>query len=182
MSSRPGAVRVWDRAVRLLHWALVACVAAAWFTRDLRGPWHEWLGYGAAAIVASRLAWGFAGSPYARFAQFVRAPAATLAYARAVLAGAAPRYLGHNPLGGWMVLALLAAVAATCLSGWLFTTDWLWGYEWVEDAHAALAWMLVALVALHVGGVVFTSRHQKENLVRAMLTGDKPAPSGDDVA
>ena len=177
-SSEEGASRrVWDRAVRLLHGSLIALVAAAWFTRDLRGPWHEWLGYGVAAVVAVRIAWGFLGGRHARFADFLRGPAATSTYARAVLAGRAPRYLGHNPLGGWMVLALLGTLAALCLSGWLFTTDWLWGYAWLANTHAALAYLLLGLVALHVAGVLVTSRHQRENLVRAMVDGRKRAPA-----
>jgi len=164
-----------------MHWALVVFLISAWLTRELRGPWHPWLGYGAAAVVALRIVWGFAGGRHARFAQFVRAPAATVAYARAVIAGHAPRYLGHNPLGGWMVLALLVTVGAVCLSGWLFTTDWLWGYAWLAQTHTVLAWLLVALVALHVAGVAFTSRHQRESLLRAMFDGLKRAPGpGDD--
>ncbi len=168
--------------MRGLHWLLVALVTASWFTGGQRGPWHEWLGYGVAAVVVLRLAWGFAGSRYARFAQFVRAPRATLAYAGAVLRGQAPRYLGHNPLGGWMVLALLATLAALCLSGWLYTTEWLWGYEWLEQTHVVLGWLLLALVAAHVAGVLFTSWQHRENLVRAMVTGRKPGPAADDVS
>lgn len=173
------AQRIWDLPVRLLHWSLVALVAAAWFTRESRGPWHEWIGYGVAAVVILRLVWGFAGSRHARFADFVRGPGKVLPYARAVLAGRAPRYVGHNPLGGWMVLALLSTAGLLCLSGWLFTTDWLWGYAWLANTHLALAWLLIALAALHVMGVILTSRHQRENLVRAMIDGRKRAPGGD---
>ncbi len=183
-SNEPGkpALRIWDCPVRLLHWALVLLIAAAWFTHELRGPWHEWLGYGAASVVALRVLWGFTGGHHARFAQFVKTPAATLAYTRELLRGHAPRYLGHNPVGGWMVLTLLATLSALCLSGWLFTTDWLWGYAWLENTHAALAWLLVGLVVLHVAGVVFTSAHQRENLVRAMINGRKRAPGPQDQA
>lgn len=178
-AARP--LRVWDRPVRLLHWLLVALVASTWFTGDLRGPWHEWLGYGVAAVVALRFVWGFSGGRHARFAQFVRAPRVTLAYAHSVLRGQARRYLGHNPLGGWMVVALLGTLAALCLSGWLSTTDWLWGYAWLANTHVALGWLLVAEVASHLVGVVFTSWQHRENLVRAMVTGRKPAPGPGDV-
>ncbi len=75
-----------------------------------------------------------------------------------------------------MVLALLATLSALCLSGWLFTTDWLWGYAWLSNTHAVLGWLLVGLVALHLVGVVVTSWHQRENLVRAMIDGRKRAP------
>ncbi|MFT3720568.1 cytochrome b/b6 domain-containing protein [Pseudorhodoferax sp.] len=178
---QPGVSPVWDRPVRLLHWALVLCVAAAWWTGGRTDGWHENLGYAVAAIVALRLAWGFAGSRYARFAQFVRGPRATWAYAHGVWRGTAPRYIGHNPLGGWMVLALLACCATLCLSGWLYTTDWLWGYAWLYWTHFVAGWVLVGLVVLHVAGVAFTSWQHRENLVRAMVTGAKPAAGEADV-
>lgn len=179
--SRRNEPLIWDRPVRLLHWALVGCVASAWWTGGDAESWHEPLGYAVAAIVALRLAWGFGGSRYARFAQFVRGPRPTWSYARSVWHGQAPRHLGHNPLGGWMVLALLACAGALCLSGWLYTTDWLWGYGWLYWTHVVLGWLLVGLVALHVAGVVLTSWQHRENLVRAMLTGRKPAPGEQDV-
>ena len=176
---------VWDWPVRLLHWSLVLTVVSAWILggRSGRlGEWHEWLGYAAAAVVVLRLIWGACGSRYARFRQFVRAPRFTLRYGRQVLHGEAPRYLGHNPLGGAMVVLLLGCVGALSLSGWLYTTDWLWGYEWLYQVHFVLGWLLVGLVALHLVGVVLTGWQHGENLVRAMLTGRKAAPQNDDVA
>ncbi|GKS75159.1 cytochrome b/b6 domain-containing protein [Acidovorax sp. SUPP950] len=172
---------MWDAAVRLLHWSLVASVAAAWITRHRLGPLHENLGYAALAIACARVAWGFAGRHHARFAQFVRGPAATWAYARAVGAGRAPRHLGHNPLGGWMVVALLGCIGLLGFTGWLYTTDLFWGYGWLANLHEGLGWTLLGLVALHVGGVLFTGYKHRENLVRAMVTGRKAPPTGDDV-
>ena len=89
------------------------------------------------SVAVLRLAWGFAarGDRYARFAQFVRPARATLPYARAVLQHQAPRYIGHNPLGGWMVVGLLACVGALGVTGALYTTDWLWGYAWLAHLH-----------------------------------------------
>jgi cytochrome b len=147
----------------------------------MRGPWHEWLGYGAAAVVVFRVGWGLVGTGPARFASFVPGPDVTAIYLRAALKGRAPRYLGHNPLGGWMVVALLATAGLLCLSGWLFTTDWLWGYAWLSNTHRVLGWVLIGLVAMHLAGVAFTSWHQRENLVRAMVDGRKRAPAGKDV-
>jgi cytochrome b len=179
-------VRVWDPLVRVLHWTLVASILAAWITGEIEKEaaqrFHEWAGYAALAIVALRLPWGLFGTRYARFPQFLRGPRATLAYAGQVAAGREPRHLGHNPLGGWMVVTLLAAVAAAGLSGWLMTTDRFWGVEWVEEVHEALANTLFALAGLHVAGVVFTSLRHRENLVRAMLTGRKRPPQPGDVA
>ncbi len=171
---------MWDPLVRLGHWALVASVAAAWFTRHGGGVWHEWIGYAALAIVALRILWGGVGSHYARFSQFVRRPSDTFAYAREVLTRTEPRYLGHNPLGGWMILALLSAVIAVGLSGWLYTTDTYWGVEWVERLHDTLADILLILLAVHLGGVIFASRRHRENLVAAMIHGRKrPAEPGE---
>jgi cytochrome b len=166
-------VRVWDLPVRLLHWALAGSIAAAWFTSERIGPVHEWIGYGAVAIVAARLLWSFKGNGYSRFGQFVKAPRATAAYLRAVAAGSPERHLGHNPAGGAMVVALLACVGLVGLSGWAATTDLLWGYAWPVRLHTALAWLLVVLIAFHIAGVLLASWQHRENLVKAMLTGDK---------
>jgi cytochrome b len=176
----PGrTIPVWDAAVRALHWSLVLTVAAAWLTRHSPGRWHEWLGYATLAIVAARMAWGFIGAGHARFANFVRPASATVAYARDVLAHRDARYLGHNPLGGWMVVALLSMVVLVGFTGWLYTTDRFWGVPWVEELHETLSDALFAFVALHIAGVVFTSVRHRENLVAAMLHGRKRADRTD---
>jgi cytochrome b len=171
-SSR-GMVPVWDLAVRILHWSLVLTVAAAWLTRHSPGRWHEWIGYATLAIVAARVAWGFAAAGHARFADFLRPASVTFAYSRDVMAGREARYIGHNPLGGWMVIALLALVALVGFSGWLYTTDRFWGVPWVEELHETLSDILFAFVGLHILGVVFTSVRHRENLAGAMLHGRK---------
>jgi cytochrome b len=168
-------VRVWDPLVRIGHWSLALSVLFAWLTRHSPGSWHEWVGYGSLAIVAIRLVWGWSGSQYARFAQFLRGPGPTLAYALAMLRGREPRSLGHNPLGGWMIGALLLMVTLVGASGWLYTTDRYWGVEWVERLHDALANVLFVLVGLHVAGVIYASLRHRENLVAAMIHGRKSA-------
>ncbi len=182
-SASPDApnVRVWDRLLRLLHWSLVASVALAWITSEVGRRWHEALGWVVVAIVVLRLIWGLAGPATARFASFLRGPRAVLAYAARIAQGSAPRYVGHNPLAGWMIAALLLLLGAISVTGWMLTTDAFFGSEAMEDWHEVLAEGLLALVALHVAGVVFTSWHQGENLVRAMFTGRKRAPAPDDV-
>lgn len=172
---------VWDLPVRLLHWSLVATLAAAWYSSDITGPAHEVIGYLAGAVVPLRLVWGFAGNRYARFAHFLRPPQATLRYLRQAAAARAPRHVGHNPLGGWMVVLLLACVAMLVATGWALTTDALWGYAWPIRVHAAIAWALLALVALHVSGVVWTSWQHRENLVAAMFTGQKAEANANDI-
>lgn len=174
-------MKVWDRPVRVLHWTGVFALAGAWLTSSRWTRWHEPIGYVVLGLIALRIVWGFFGSRHARFAGFVRAPRATWAYLRLMRAGCEPRYLGHNPLGAWMVVALLSFTFATAATGWLFTTDRFWGDQRVAHAHTLVAWTLLALVVAHVAGVVFTSLRHRENLVVAMVDGDKRAPARDDV-
>ena len=171
-------VRVWDPLVRIGHWLLVTTVAAGWFSRSGWGVWHEVIGYGALGVVGARILWGFTGSSHARFVGFVASPAATLRYAHQVLARSEPRFEGHNPLGAWMVIALLAAVILVGLSGWLYKTDRFWGVPWVERLHGTLADALLILIALHIGGVLYESLRHRENLIASMIHGRKrPEPS-----
>ena len=177
--------RVWDLPVRIVHWLLVAALVGAYATHKAGVAYfeyHAWCGYTVVVLSAFRILWGFFGTRHARFASFVRGPRATARYARQVVGGRAPRHVGHNPLGGAMVIALFICVAALALTGWLYTTDRFFGDEVVEIVHETLAWTLVALAALHVGGVVFASRHQRENLIAAMFDGRKRAPRDDDIA
>lgn len=168
-------LHVWDPLVRAGHWLLVLTVAAAWFTRHGGGIWHEVTGYAALAIVALRLLWGLVGSRHARFDDFLRGPRATWRYTRRMLRRAEPSHVGHNPLGGWMIVALLLTVGLVSLSGWLYTTDRFWGIAWVETLHSRLTDVLLVLVALHVAGVLYASRRHRENLVAAMIHGRKRA-------
>jgi len=173
---------VWDPVVRIAHWSLAASIAGAWFTRSGGGAWHERLGYAALGLLLLRLIWGGVGPAYARFASFLRSPAATARYAASVMRGTDVRYLGHNPLGGWMIIALMLATAVAGITGWLYTTDAYWGDARMERVHDAAAVALLLLVALHVAGVVFTSIRLRENLVLAMIIGRKRAPGERDVA
>jgi len=170
---QPATVTVWDWVVRLGHWLLAATIAGAWFTREGGGRLHEIIGYGSLAVVAVRLLWGFTGSGHARFADFIRGPRATLRYASLVLGAREPRYLGHNPLGAWMIVTLLALVTATGLSGWLYTTDRYWGVEWVERLHSTLSDVLLVGIALHVLGVLYASHRHRERLIAANIHGRK---------
>ncbi|GLQ07998.1 cytochrome b/b6 domain-containing protein [Sneathiella chinensis] len=174
-------VKVWDPFVRVFHWSLVAGVALAWLTGDELERVHEWTGYFIAALLAARVIWGVAGSRYARFMQFVRPYRELRAYATETLQGREKRYIGHNPMGGWMIIALILTLSGTALTGWMTTTDAFWGIEWVEDLHEGLANTILLLVALHVGGVVFASLRHGENLARAMLNGRKRSPEPSDI-
>jgi cytochrome b len=99
-----------------------------------------------------------------------------------VATGREARYLGHNPAGGAMIVALLATLVGLCLSGWLLTTDTFWGSEPMEDIHETLANLALILVGLHIAGVVVSSIQHNENLIRSMITGRKRAADSGDVA
>lgn len=167
--------------MRIVHWLLAVSIAGAWLTRSQVDGYHEVFGYVAAGLVAVRLLWSMVGNRYARVSAYVRSPKATLAYLRQVLGHTAARYIGHNPLGGWMALLLWSCVAALAVSGWALNTDLLWGYAWPVRVHVALGWSLLVLIGLHLAGVVFTSWQHRENLVAAMVTGQKNPASGTDV-
>lgn len=175
-------MKVWDWPVRALHLALIVGVAGAWVTTEKWTHRHEAIGYAVLVIVLLRLLWGALGNDYARFGRFVRGPRETFAYLVALLRGRAARHLGHNPLGGWMVLLLIGCVAAAGVTGWLCTTDRYWGDETMFALHSGLAWALVALVALHVMGALTMSVRHRENLVVAMLHGHKREPHEGDVS
>ena len=171
----PATVKVWDPFVRLFHWSLVALVLVALLTGDEQGAIHVAAGYAIAALVAARLLWGLVGSRYARFSNFLKSPGETLRYGAQALAAKSPRYLGHNPLGAAMIVALLTMLAVVCGGGYLLTTDAYWGDETFKALHEAAAYLLLAMVGLHVAGVLWTSLEHRENLVRAMITGRKAA-------
>jgi len=169
----------------------------AWLAADEVQPLHEAAGYAVAALLALRLIWGFVGSRHARFTQFVRGPAATLAYLGDMLHGRERRHLGHNPAGAAMIVALMVTLSGTALSGWLLEQSIeearavtvagehgnreVRGDKTLKEVHEMLANMALVLVALHVGGVAVTSWRHRENLPRAMVTGRKRPPGTNDV-
>ena len=115
--STPDSVKVWDPLVRLFHWSLVAAFAIAWLTGDEESRLHELAGYAVIGLVLVRIVWGFVGTRYARFSDFVHRPSAVLGYAREMLIAKPKHYLGHNPLGGMMILALLVSLLAAGVTG-----------------------------------------------------------------
>ena len=175
--ARRGAdpTRVWDPLVRILHWTLVLSFAIAWLTSHSSEEAHQWAGYYAALVVLVRVFWGILGTPYARFSEFVRSPAMVARYLYAIVRGREARHIGHNPAGGAMVLALMGAIAATALTGWMMTTEAYFGVPWVGIVHDLIAHGLLLLVFLHVCGVALASLRHRENLIGAMITGRKRA-------
>ena len=110
-------IKVWDPLLRIFHWSLVAAFTMAYVTEDEWQNLHFWAGYIVAGLIAFRLAWGFVGPQHARFSDFLFTPATIITYLKEMVSLRAKRYVGHNPAGGAMVLALLLSLAATTLSG-----------------------------------------------------------------
>jgi cytochrome b len=187
-------VRVWDPLIRVVHWLLAAAVIVDWFTDE--PLWmHTWLGYLAAALVVLRVVWGFVGPENARFVSFVRGPVVVFDYLAGLIRFSSKRYLGHSPAGGAMIVALLIMIAATAGTGMAnLAADRGEGplagvISKVErpprvpgqrrppllmkQIHETVANVTLALVVLHVLGVVLASFAHRENLVRAMITGRK---------
>ena len=157
-------VRVWDLFVRTFHWSLVLSFAIAWFSAHSAERIHYWAGYSAAALIILRTIWGMLGTPYARFSQFLRGPRISALYLLDILAGREARFVGHNPAGGMMVLALMTAMIVTALTGWMMTTEMWFGVDWVESAHSISAHGLLLLIFMHLGGVALACvRHREES-------------------
>ncbi len=171
----PATVKVWDPFVRAFHWSLAALFLLAYVTGDEIEQVHIVAGYTIAGLLALRIVWGIVGPRHARFTDFVRSPRAVLAYARDVALLRAPRYLGHNPAGGIMVLALIVMLAGTCITGYMMTTDAYWGSEAFEEVHEVFANLTIGLIVVHIIGVLIASFEHRENLVKAMITGRKRA-------
>lgn len=182
-----GPVRrlVWDLPVRIFHWTLVGLFAAAWYTAGENGRLHAFIGYALLGLIVFRVYWGFVGTRHALFRDFVTSPFTILAYLRDLFAGRARHYLGHNPAGGAMVMALLLGLSAVTATGALLLTRHFFGVEWMEHLHEWLAYGVLLLVPLHILGVIISSRLHGENLIGAMLTGYKrtaTAPEAGEVA
>jgi len=182
------AVRVWDLPTRSFHWLLALCVVASIVSAQLGGNamvWHFRFGYGAFTLLAFRLLWGVVGGHWSRFATFAYAPATTLRYLRGHSREGEFHDVGHSPLGAFSVFGLIALLVAQVGTG-LFADDEIAStgplVRFVSEAtsHALSRWhrgpgqwLIVALVALHVGAILYYRLLKKRDLVRPMLTGDK---------
>ena len=195
-------IKVWDLAVRIFHWSLVLLFTVSYLTGEDESIIHIYAGYGVFGLVLFRILWGFIGTKHARFSDFIFGPVVTLSYAKSMLSPNPKHYLGHNPLGGWMVLALLISIIAICWTG-------LEAYaaegkgplassinviiptaladedgnhnggkkngkeEFWQDIHEFFSNFTLFLIFLHITGVVVGSVIHKEKLVPAMITGFK---------
>ena len=166
-------ILVWDWPVRIGHWLMVGGFILAWLTGDSENfrLVHVIAGATVLAVALFRLPWGYIGSRYARFVDFVRGPGAVKGYAASLLKLAPEHLVGHNPAGGWAIVLLLVLGILTGLAGWAMYNDI--GGELLEEWHEGLASAMLFVVLIHLIGVFSGSLLHGENLVRAMLTGRK---------
>jgi len=166
-------ILVWDLPTRLAHWLLAFGFALAWLTAESES-WrmvHVVAGGLVVTVAVFRLAWGVVGSTYARFESFVDRPRAALAYLKSLLGDRPAHFTGHNPAGGYAILALLALALLAGITGWIAYQD-LAG-DWLAETHEAIASTMLAVVVVHLLGVAVGSWRHKENLALAMIDGCK---------
>ena len=206
-------IRVWDPLVRIFHWSLVLAFTVAYLSGDEENNLHIYSGYLIFGLISFRLLWGIVGSRYARFSDFVYSPKSIITYIKDIIAGQPKRYLGHNPAGGAMIVALLLSLVVVTYSGLkvyaieegagplaLQTTEVSFiksayaddddeyedehnkhdngedeAEEFWEEIHEVSANFVLFLVILHIAGVIVSGRLHNENLVKAMITGNKKA-------
>jgi len=205
-------VKVWDIWVRVFHWSLVALFVVAYFTAEEENIVHIYSGYAVLGLVIFRVLWGIVGSKYARFSDFLYPPKQVIQYIRGMVAGKPEHYLGHNPLGGWMIVALLASLIVVTVTGLkvyaieeergplasanqLLVIDNAYAdrdededgehegrkhdngkdaeEEMWKELHDVSTDITLFLICLHILGVIVSSRVYGENLVKAMITGNK---------
>ena len=187
-------VKVWDIVVRTFHWSLVVLFVLCYLTGDEFDLFHAYLGYGILILLGIRVVWGLIGTKHARFSGFIYGWRKVREYTIGLVIGRPQAYLGHNPLGGWMVVLLLMLILFTCWTGLEAYGEQGYGplaqpFSGAPDAnvsrdngdnnglwselHEVLADITLFFVFAHVAGVIFSSLLHRENLVRAMWTGYK---------
>lgn len=213
MNSELQKIKVWDPIVRLGHWTLVIAFFTAYFTEDDFLTQHVWAGYVVGSVVLIRVIWGFIGSKHAKFSDFIYTPSAVLDYLKGLISRKPQHYLGHNPAGGAMVIALLLGLSGTTYTGLkLYAVEKNAGplanlttkgettpalsiisiaqadedksesestmvnkedEDYWEGLHEIFVNFTLLLVVLHISGVLLSSYIDKENLIKAMITGRK---------
>ena len=166
-------ILVWDMPVRVFHWLLVICFAGAWLTSESERLQmiHYAFGYTACLLVLIRLVWGVIGTRYARFSQFLKSPKAVIEHFMAMLKGHPHHDVGHNPAGGLVMVALMLLILAIGLSGYFSVKEFLG--DFMGEVHESVASLALAVVILHILAAIVMSFMERQNLVRAMVTGKK---------
>lgn len=188
------SVKVWDIFVRAFHWSLVLAFTLAYLTEDDYLLLHSWAGYTVLTLISLRLIWGFVGSRYARFSDFVYPPREIKTFVKQTFRSRAKRYIGHNPAGGAMIILLLISLFMVTLTGiavygaeenagplasWLANSGDLLK-DILEETHEFFANFTLLLIFIHVVGVIVESLIHGENLILSMFNGYKRKSSESD--
>jgi cytochrome b len=175
------SIRVWDFPTRIFHWVLAACFAVAVITQDMERlrQVHITSGYTMMGLVMFRFMWGLLGTRYARFSSFLPAPRTVVRYLWSLVRGKPQHYVGHNPLGALGIVAMMMLTVGVVISGVLLEGGI--SENLLEDIHEGLANGMLAVVGIHLVGVVLSGVIHRENLVKAMLTGQKNGPTGEGI-
>jgi len=177
-------IQVWDILIRVFHWSLVLFVLILFITEDDFLSIHSYAGYTVLLLLGFRIIWGFIGTYYARFSSFITTPKAAILYLKEEIAGDAKRYIGHNPAGAIMIFSLLFTLILTAFTGMAtiategkgpLAETFIANFsgEFMGEIHGLLTDVILILIILHIGGVIFSSFAEEENLVKAMITGRK---------
>jgi len=166
-------ILVWDAPVRTFHWLMVLSFFGAYLTAESE-RWrlaHVTLGYTLGGLVAFRIIWGLIGTRYARFSNFIRGPAAVVRYVKSLLKGQPEHTIGHNPAGAVAIVLLMVLSVLIVASGWAIFNEI--GGNLLSELHEVTGNLMLLVVGVHVAGVAVSSWLHRENLVRAMVTGEK---------
>lgn len=181
------SIRVWDIPTRWFHWLLVGFVVFSFITTKIglsAMKYHQWSGFAILVLVLFRLVWGFIGGRQSRFSAFVKGPAAVIRYASTLFSKESNQYIGHNPLGGWSIIAMLLSLLTQVGTG-LFAGDGIFiqgplydlvsrnTSSWLTGIHHLNQKVLIVLVAIHIAAILFHLIVKRENLIVPMITGKK---------
>ncbi len=175
-------MKIWDDFIRIYHWMQLMLIGACWWTAEIGELiWHQWLAMTLLALWGTRLVWGFAGSQTARFSSFLMGPKATLHFAKRLLSSNYTPSIGHDPLGAWMIIALLTVIGIQMTTG-LFATDEIFvegplAQTVSADTSTLLTqWhhlnfnILLLLAGIHIGAVLIM-QWRGHNLIKPMFNG-----------
>lgn len=164
---------VWDSPTRIFHWSLVISFVGAYLTSESE-HWiylHLTFGYTMLGLLVFRLIWGIVGTEYARFSQFFPSPKRIVNYFSQIISRKSVDAIGHNPFGALAIFGLIGLGFIICISGWLLYQDLL--SDDMEFIHEIFSELMLAVVFIHVLGVLFSSFYYRENLILAMIDGKK---------
>jgi cytochrome b len=163
-------IKVWDLVVRIFHWTLVAAIVSQLVTAENIKSVHITVGYFILALLILRIIWGFIGSRYARFRDFLYPATDILTYLKGLIRGRAKHYISHNPAGGAMAFALIFTLVLTTSTGLVAYGA---GGKFWKEIHELFVGIVIFLAVVHFCGVIASSYVHKENLIMSMFTGNR---------